>query len=296
LAENGIVLNSDTTFHDSQHGTTNTKTIDIAAPGAIKITIGDCNYGAASVQLLNEEGTEIDSAELKTGCYSASATEGSGLVVLKYTGSDAANLQVKFSGGTYLPYLSIESIEPTENTTPETPGTSDGEDETTNEKSVYAVSESTSVDADGVLYEDSNVKVTSIFAASAGACSYTTDFGNGYSIVLRLKAEIKANVADVSSSALTDTLLNSSNQTGFVIEPTVSGTLTTYVGAAAGSRTVQLWDNTTNTAQKDSVTVPDGGDVIVSTFTVEAGHQYILYAKGFTGNFIGFELEPTAAE
>jgi hypothetical protein len=114
LAENGITLDTNTKFHDSTHGTMNLQTIDIAAPGTLKITLGDCKYGASSVQLLAADGTVLDSADLKTGCYSSSSTEGNGLVVLYYSGTDAADIQVKFSNGTYVPYLKVESIDASE--------------------------------------------------------------------------------------------------------------------------------------------------------------------------------------
>jgi hypothetical protein len=90
------------------------QTIDIAAPGALRITLGDCRYGAASVQLLSADGEVLDSADLKTNCYNTSSTEGNGLVVLYYAGPDAANVQVKYTNGTYLPYLKVESIDPSE--------------------------------------------------------------------------------------------------------------------------------------------------------------------------------------
>ncbi|MGN0164092.1 MAG: beta strand repeat-containing protein [Candidatus Ornithomonoglobus sp.] len=111
LAKHGITLDAGTRYHDSNHGAYKLQTIDIDAPGAVTITLGDCLYGAASVQLLDENGNEIDKATLKTGCYHNGA-----VVELKYTGTAPAKLKVKFSSTAYLPYLKVKSIgtEPTE--------------------------------------------------------------------------------------------------------------------------------------------------------------------------------------
>ncbi|MGM9936349.1 MAG: hypothetical protein ACI38A_03305 [Candidatus Ornithomonoglobus sp.] len=118
LAANGIVFDSRTRYHND-HGTEYLYTIDIAAPGAVKITLGECFYGPATAELW-DGGTLIDSAKINTVCYDKnSSTEGNGLVVLEYTGSAPKKLQVKFVnengsyGWAYLPYLKVESITPT---------------------------------------------------------------------------------------------------------------------------------------------------------------------------------------
>ncbi|MGN0183167.1 MAG: hypothetical protein ACI4DP_12300 [Candidatus Ornithomonoglobus sp.] len=129
LKQNGITLSSGTLFHDSTHGTEWLYTIDINAPGAVKITLGDCQYSNSgngiTAKLLDSNGNVIDSVAMGTACYNA--TTGENTAVLTYNGSEAQELQVKFlkagdesEAWIYLPYLKVESITPAATETPTT--------------------------------------------------------------------------------------------------------------------------------------------------------------------------------
>ncbi len=152
----------------------------------------------------------------------------------------------------------------------------------------YYPTKSTSFGNDEVIYTDDKLTVTAVFAASAASSTYTSDFGSGYQFTLRIGngGDISSHIGDVTSTG--GEIL--SNGTTLILDVMKSGTLTTYVGAAGGNRTVHLWDNTDNVDAKDARTL-DASTVIKSTFDVVAGHQYILYARGFTGSFIGLSLE-----
>ncbi|MGN1116268.1 MAG: hypothetical protein ACI4TH_06860, partial [Candidatus Ornithomonoglobus sp.] len=287
LAKHGITLDAGTRYHDSNHGAYKLQTIDIDAPGAVTITLGDCLYGAVSVQLLDENGNEIDKANLRTGCYHNGA-----VVELKYTGTAPAKLQVKFSSIAYLPYLKVKSI-----------GTDEPADIYVTESTIYAVGSDTVLTDDGEVYNDDNITVTSVFAGSVDSSKFDNVFAEAsdtdYQFTLRINnsSVFDAHISDLTSTGGEIEKYTSSNTVGtaLILDVKKSGKLTTYIGATGngGTRTVQLWDNTADSGQSQSHNIANNTNYVMpSEFDVIAGHQYLLYIKGYTGSFIGFKLEP----
>ncbi len=108
MAEKGIAFNDETVWHDSQHGPHKITTISIDAISPLRITLGDCQYGAATAQVFAGD-QEVDSAALKTGCYDKNKQ--GPVAVLYYPGPDAGSVEVRLSGGDgYVPYFKVENI------------------------------------------------------------------------------------------------------------------------------------------------------------------------------------------
>ncbi len=289
LKKNGITLDVNTVFHDSKHGTKSLKTIDIDAPGPLKITIGDCLYGADTVELLDESGNVLDSTKMQTGCYHNDSSE----VVLNYTGS-AAKLQIKFSSSTYVPYLKVESTgeaptTPTEDpTTPSEEPAAPSEEPAESKTYTYTpTAADVEIAANTKLIDSSDIAVytTSTVTSEEVTDSNFSKDTYPYSLPFRANSHIDSTVTDFSNITYTNSNSNKVS-TSVVAEPKTAGTITVWVGIN-NAKPLYIWDNTTAEELKEAKF--DSKQVNTLRLALTAGHQYIIYAKDTDASLMKIE-------
>ena len=117
---NGTVVFDKGSYYDNSHGVVvwgGENKITITAEGPTKITVGGCQYSAATKVTLKADGTEVDNATYLTDdstptagtCWTGTDSE-TNSYVLKYAGSEAATLTIVFDNYVYLPMLRIEKV------------------------------------------------------------------------------------------------------------------------------------------------------------------------------------------
>ena len=82
----------------------------IPVPGAVKIELGDCQYGGQNGTITDAAGNETEiKANATKACWSAGAPHDK-VVVAYYAGTEATTLTVKYNG--YCPFIAVTSIDP----------------------------------------------------------------------------------------------------------------------------------------------------------------------------------------
>ena len=138
--------------------------------------------------------------------------------------------------------------------------------------------------AAGVIEENDVWKLENIYEVTIGtAPSGAATAINGFTVPFRIKSDISAHVETWDSTNV------ESGKTAFKLTAKKSGTLKVYVSGSAGNRGINLWDNTTNTRATYSKEIEKDG-VIDAVFDVVEGHEYYLYARGFTGSLLKVEF------
>ena len=98
-------------FNDAQHGWVNC-VFTVPVQGAVKIELGDCQYGGQNGTITDSEGnkTEIKANATKK-CWAASAPHDN-VVVAYYAGTAATTLTITYNG--YCPFIAVTAIDPSE--------------------------------------------------------------------------------------------------------------------------------------------------------------------------------------
>ena len=98
-------------FNDAQHGWVNC-TFTIPVQGAVKIELGDCQYGGQNGTITDAAGNQTEiKANATKKCWSASAPH-ENVVVAYYAGTEPTTLTVYYNG--YCPFIAVTAIDPAE--------------------------------------------------------------------------------------------------------------------------------------------------------------------------------------
>ena len=94
-------------FNDAQHGWVNCE-FKVPVEGPVRISLGDCQYGAQNGSITDSEGnvTQIKANATK-GCWDPNSPDEK-VVKATYTGSKATTLTIKYDG--YCPFIAVEAI------------------------------------------------------------------------------------------------------------------------------------------------------------------------------------------
>lgn len=96
-------------FNDAQHGWVNCE-FTIPVDGAVKIELGDCQFGAQKGTITDAAGNVTDiKANATKACWSANAPHDK-VVVAYYAGTEPTTLTVTYEG--YCPFIAVTSIDP----------------------------------------------------------------------------------------------------------------------------------------------------------------------------------------
>lgn len=142
-----------------------------------------------------------------------------------------------------------------------------------------------------VIYDgDFKLAVTNNITAAENS---TDGFDAGLTFRTQLGGDISAHVDDIVSHFADAGLNNTTECTSLIFTPKYDGTASIYLTGISGDRTLNVWDNTSNT--NDPVSVSNS--VFPATFKVKAGHEYILYGRKYSSTLLGMDLtyytEPT---
>ncbi len=94
-------------WNDAQHGWVNC-VFTIPVEGAVKIGLGNCQYGSQDGTIVDKEGTSTDLNVGNSGCWNSSDIAGT-TTYSYYAGTSATTLTVTYNG--YCPYISVEAID-----------------------------------------------------------------------------------------------------------------------------------------------------------------------------------------
>ena len=98
-------------FNDAQHGWANC-TFTVPVQGAVKIELGDCQYGGQNGTINDAAGNVTDiKANATKKCWSANAPH-ENVVVAYYAGTEPTTLTIKYTG--YCPFIAVTAIDPSE--------------------------------------------------------------------------------------------------------------------------------------------------------------------------------------
>lgn len=96
-------------FNDAQHGWVNCE-FTIPVDGAVKIELGDCQFGAQKGTITDAAGNVTDiKANAAKACWSANAPHDK-VVVAYYAGTEPTTLTITYEG--YCPFIAVTSIDP----------------------------------------------------------------------------------------------------------------------------------------------------------------------------------------
>ena len=94
-------------FNDAQHGWKDC-VFTIPVPGAVKIELGDCQYGGQNGTIKDANGNETEiKANATKSCWSANAPHDK-VVTAYYAGTEATTLTVTYNG--YCPFIAVSAI------------------------------------------------------------------------------------------------------------------------------------------------------------------------------------------
>ena len=98
-------------LNDTTHGWVNC-VFTIPVEGAVKIELGDCQFGGQNGTIVDAEGNQTEiKANATKKCWSANAPH-ENVVVAYYAGTSATTLTVTYNG--YCPFIAVTSIDPSE--------------------------------------------------------------------------------------------------------------------------------------------------------------------------------------
>ncbi len=98
-------------FNDAQHGWVDC-VFTVPVEGAVKIELGDCQYGAQSGTIVDAEGNSTDiKANATKKCWDKNAPNDN-VVVAYYAGTSATTLTITYNG--YSPFIAVTSIDPSQ--------------------------------------------------------------------------------------------------------------------------------------------------------------------------------------
>ena len=96
-------------FNDAQHGWVNC-TFTVPVEGAVKIELGDCQFGGQNGTITDGNGNVTDiKANATKKCWSANAPH-ENVVVAYYAGTEPTTLTIKYDG--YCPFIAVTKINP----------------------------------------------------------------------------------------------------------------------------------------------------------------------------------------
>ncbi|MBQ9202940.1 MAG: Ig-like domain-containing protein [Prevotella sp.] len=95
-------------FNDAQHGWVNC-TFTVPVEGAVKIGLGNCQYGSQDGTITDAEGNVTALTVGNSGCWNANDIAGTTSYTI-YKGTAATTLTIKYNG--YCPFISVEAVDP----------------------------------------------------------------------------------------------------------------------------------------------------------------------------------------
>ena len=98
-------------YNGTQHGWVNC-TFTVPVQGAVKIELGDCQYGSQNGTITDAAGNVTDiKANATKKCWSANAPH-ENVVVAYYAGTEPTTLTIEYTG--YCPFIAVTAIDPSE--------------------------------------------------------------------------------------------------------------------------------------------------------------------------------------
>ncbi|MCH5196939.1 MAG: hypothetical protein J1F28_09500 [Oscillospiraceae bacterium] len=188
---------------DASHGVvvSGDHTIEVVVPGPTKLTVGDCQWGAAEVTVSAKNNGYKETKTGKTGCYHQGAT-----LSFTYTG-EATTLVISFSGSSYVPYVSAEPIVP--EVEPEAGKTYKWDFTDGSVVPTTANNAKTEISADGGILKI----LPGTGSYRYNDASHGVEFGAGLSFEIKVAGSTKLIVGDCQHSTQTDVTVKDKNGT-----------------------------------------------------------------------------------
>ena len=268
------VIIIDAKYH-SDHGLSNFSTLQVKAPGAVKIYIGECTYSTGNIVVKNSANETVAEVTPEATCWKNDHTK---VAEITYEG-EATTLSI--SGMGYCPFIGVESItvEPETTDFDNTPATFSwtvgNESEATIAGGVSSAVKSTKVK----VGSDLTVGTNSTYAANPGntMVTYQPGTGNAGNVaadMVEYTIKVAKGVTFTPTSVTYDAVKDGTDNASYSWSYTVDGTesdITTVVGSSNAETNQILRNNKTAPPalnHVETITGASEGQVVTVRFYV----------------------------